>query len=585
MNPIIEVQKEKEINYSQKIIENFWVQLNINSSKKQDRGGISWNGNLEKITDCIHGISETLCIYSNEFSPEILNAILSISQKIRVYLLTNDWDSKKQELKNLSENCLIRVLNTRYQGSFILSDIHSNFRGYYFNGSFLTKHIEDNNRYLLLLDKEQKDFFFQLFCEWFWKEANWEILTKEQVENPLKVESQPFDFLFSKPNYISSIGIESILKDVTVQNSNWLISLNKIDKNAERIFKNSNSLTLYTSLKNNEISSLNCLSIKNKLYALNDYQSDNHLEIITNHNDTSYIINRKENEEFGWIFPLTQNQTRCFSDALQSIGAAYEYKQQDNRINLKNKKLYLLERKEDKVIQETEEIPLKDIRIDDLKTIDNKEDFTSKEPNDFTDPLWAAKAVYKWKIVPPSLRNNLNKDSLYNHWEEAHRKIYGTISNLISKVEDINNEESVFAKFTGLFKPSGLKEIKKELESKKQKLESKKLGEYSEQERLDLKLSLENIQKEIEEHKKNKIKNIEEYKNKKQEELKNLKSNKTDIESSIKKIKQEETEIESIDKEIEGIEKEIKQLENKIQIKTEKNQPLEKQTNKEEQHE
>lgn len=572
MKPITEIQKE--IDYSNEIINNFWLQIDTTHSQKQDSHLISFHGNLEKITDCINDASETICIYSNELSNELLNAILSASPQVRVYLLTNDFNAKKEELKSLSENCLIRILNSSYQGSFILVDIQSKFRGFFFSGSFLAKDLEDNNRFLIALEEEQKDFFFQLFCEWFWKEAEHEILTKEQAEHPIKIESQPFDFLFPKPEFISNNGIEKLFKNILNQNSTIHLSSKNINKKLEDFFLESHSSNfIYTNLKNNEIDSLNTLSEKNTLYVFDDHQNENLWEFITNHHETFLIFNRRNVDDYGWIFELTKNQIKEFSGLLKNTKIAYQYKNQDTRENLKGNRIYLPEKKEKKDIKEKEVINLEDIHISDLKKIQDENDFSSKQPKQFTDPLWASQVIYKWKILPPLLPENIDKDPLYNKWENNHFEIITTINNLIKRVDEINKEESIFSKFSGLFKTSNLKslvEIKKELEKEKHKLEQKKLSVHSESERKDLKDLLENLFSEIEEHKKTKVKDVEEYKKKKQEELNNYQTDNKKINDSINnlrnQIKSKENQLKELQQRKNAVQTQIKKL-NVISVK------------------
>jgi predicted nucleic acid-binding Zn-ribbon protein len=563
MNPITEISNQKEIDYSQEMIKNFWLQLNFNHSRRQDTHFISFNGNLEKITNCINNASETLLVYSSEFSNEVLNAILSVSSKVRVYLLTNNYHSKKEEIKSLAENCLIRVLDTTYQGSFVLSDIHSKFIGFYFNGSFLSKDLEDNQRYLLTLEKEQKEFFFQIFCEWFWKEAEQEILAKEQSEKPLKIELQPFDFLFYKPEYISSDGIRKLLNEMLTQKTKIHLSLKNIDKKAQDIFHGSNTEhSIYTNLKSNEIDSLNALYEKNKIYVLDDCQDENLWEFITDQQDVFFILNRKNVEEFGWVFELTNNQIQEFSRILPNV--AYEYKREEKRGNLQKKRIYLIDKREHKDIQESNVLRIDPVLIHDLKSIHNENDFASKEPTKFIDPLFATRVIFQWKIQPPVLPEHSSKDSLYYEWEKCHNEVVTLINSQITKLDDLRKEEGLFSKFTGFFKPSpgkSLLEIKKELEREREKLENRKLSELSDSERNTLKSTLEQLYKEVDEQKNTKIKDVEEFKNKKREELDKQNKNKQEVERKVKELARN---IESKNTSLKELEQKKNSIENKI---------------------
>ena len=330
------------------------------------------------------------------------------------------------------------------------------------------------------------------------------------------------------------------MNEMITEKSNIHLSLKKIDKKVEDIIQRSNSAhCIYTNLQNNEIDSLNALYEKNKIYVFEDCQNENFWEFLTNHQDTFFILNRKNLDEFGWIFELTKSQIQEFSRILQNVNLAYEYRGQDKRGNLQKKKIYLTDKKGHKDIKEIDTITIEKIEIPDLKSIQDEKDFASKEPKQFIDPLFSSRTIFQWKIHPPVLPEHSDKDPLYYEWEKNHNEIITLMSNQIKKVEDIGKEEGLFLKFTGLFKSSNQKslvEIQKELEKEREKLQQRKLPELSESERITLKSTLEQLCKEIEEQKKTKIKDVEEFKKKKQEELDKQNNSKQEIDKFIKNL-------------------------------------------------
>ena len=265
MEEILIINKQKEIDFSNEYIRNFWLHSNKTTNIKQESNLITFIGNLEKVTEFINQASEMLCIYSSEFSNEIYNLILDTSTSKRIYFLTNDKSLGKDQLQSLAGNILIRLIKTNYQGSVLLSDVGANFNGLFFNGTLSAKDLEDQNRFLLRLEDEQKEYFIQLYNEWFWKEAEKEILTKDQAENPINIESQPFDFIFPNPDYISVEGIEKTISEIIAQKTNVHISLKNIDNHVANYLNNSvSNLCVYTNLINNNIDKCKNNHLKNQ---------------------------------------------------------------------------------------------------------------------------------------------------------------------------------------------------------------------------------------------------------------------------------------------------------------------------------
>ena len=557
MNPIIEIEREQVIDYSKEIISNFWLNLNANKSEKKENHLISFSGNLEKVAALINNAQETILIYSSDFSHEILKALLEkAQQRVRVYILASSDNSQKQKLRNHSENCLIRFLDKSYNSSFILCDFSSNTHGLFFNGSFSNGHLENNKRFLLTLQEvNQFHFFYELFCEWFWKDAVQEIVTKANTDNPTSIDSQPFDFLFSYPDLISGNGIRKTVKEFLKNNSNVLLSFLKVDKSIESLFRESaNSAFIYTNLVDNDLESIHNLSLRNNIYVFDDYKEENTLEIFSNHINTSYLLCRDQAGDIAWIFPLTKNQLQDFSALIMSLPVAYKYQQNQTREQIKNKQIFLPVSREYKKIQlELEEI-MQPIQINDLMGILNESDFASKKPVHFIDPKFTCRAHYKWIIKPPLLSAGLDKDPIYYEWNKKQNELITFLEGLITKIEELQEEEGVFSKISSIFSKSknrSLNEIKKELEEVASNLITNPIAKTSEDNKRILKAVLEKIQVDLEEHKKNKATDVEDYKRSKQSELESKRNIKKDIDSSISIIEKEIRKMEDKQKEAE----------------------------------
>lgn len=110
MEEILIINKQKEIDFSNEYIRNFWLHSNKTTNIKQESNLITFIGNLEKVTEFINQASEMLCIYSSEFSNEIYNLILDTSTSKRIYFLTNDKSLGKDQLQSLAGNILIRLI-------------------------------------------------------------------------------------------------------------------------------------------------------------------------------------------------------------------------------------------------------------------------------------------------------------------------------------------------------------------------------------------------------------------------------------------------------------------------------------------
>lgn len=466
MEEILIINKQKEIDFSNEYIRNFWLHSNKTTNIKQESNLITFIGNLEKVTEFINQASEMLCIYSSEFSNEIYNLILDTSTSKRIYFLTNDKSLGKDQLQSLAGNILIRLIKTNYQGSVLLSDVGANFNGLFFNGTLSAKDLEDQNRFLLRLEDEQKEYFIQLYNEWFWKEAEKEILTKDQAENPINIESQPFDFIFPNPDYISVEGIEKTISEIIAQKTNVHISLKNIDNHVANYLNNSvSNLCVYTNLINNNIDKLNILlNNNNSMFVYEGLENENNWEFVTNQNDKFIIINRKNSNQLGWVFNLTLQQIQDFLNILNNVNIVYTYINEEKRTNLINKKIYLPDENREIMINEIDEKILKKIEIPDLISIHDKNDFESNEPKQFIDPKYASKVIYHWEIHPPFLPKNSQKDSLYHKWEKSHLELHKSIENLLVKIEELDSSEGFLTRLSNFFHSSNynnLNEMKK----------------------------------------------------------------------------------------------------------------------------
>ncbi len=572
MNPIIEIAREQVIDYSKETISNFWLNLNANKSDKKESHFISFSANLEKAATLINSAQETILIYSSDFSHEILKALLErAQQRVRVYILASNDNSQKQNLRNHSENCLIRFLDKSYNSSFVLCDFNSNGHGLFFNGNFSNGHLENNKRFLLSLQEvNQIHFFYELFCEWFWKDAVQEIIAKANTDNPTSIDSQPFDFLISYQELTSENGIRKTFKEFLKNNSNVLLSSLRVDKSIESLFQESaNPAFIYTNLVDNDIESLHNLSLKNNIYAFDDYKEENTLDIFTNHIDTSYLLCRDQAGDIAWIFPLTKNQLQDFSTLIMSLPVAYEYKQNQTREQLKNKQIFLPVSHEYKKIQlEIEEI-MQPIQINDLMGVLNESDFASKKPLHFIDPKWSCLAYYKWIIKPPLLSAGLDKDPIYYEWNKKQNELNTFLKGLITKIEELQEEEGVFSKISSIFSRSknrSLNEIKKEVEEVVNNLLKNPITKASEDSNRILKEVLEKIQVDLEERKNSKTTDLEDYKQSKQSELESKRNIKKDIDSSIYIIEKEIRKMEDKQKEAEKNKNiDLKEKENRTQ--------------------
>lgn len=181
-NKILPVQKEETINYGKEKINDFWMLKD---------GPITRSTPKQFITQFIKNTdSGFICIYSEKITDnELINLLFNIAEKIKVYILVNDYS---QELLPIVGRSLIRYSGVKNKGTFILKNPKSGDSEGLFFGGQLTSTSLSAAHFLFETSKNDIKELFRHYCYQFWSNAKTEIVE----DTPQDVHSKPIDVFY-----------------------------------------------------------------------------------------------------------------------------------------------------------------------------------------------------------------------------------------------------------------------------------------------------------------------------------------------------------------------------------------------------
>ena len=188
-NKIQLIMKQETVSYGNCDVKNFWM----------PRGESSHREHKESIKQLLQNVqSGFICVYSEKLEDkDIIKLLFDLSEKVRVYVLVNEYSSEMDILKG---KVLIRYSGINNLGSFVLVNPNSNaakgmfFGGQLTEGSLLLEHISFS-----ITSNEVKELF-RHFCFMFWERAKTEIIEKDEVE--VEVKAKPLDIYYDTDKFV-----------------------------------------------------------------------------------------------------------------------------------------------------------------------------------------------------------------------------------------------------------------------------------------------------------------------------------------------------------------------------------------------
>jgi hypothetical protein len=531
---ILPVSKSKIVDYSERVIEKFW----LNRKKNQD---LKKEDNHSLIINIFNQIQDSvICIQTEQIDDaKLITEIFNASKrKNRIYIFTNE---KPEKLKELAGACLIRY-GVKNIGSFILINPNSNnSQGILFTAPFLESSFESSN-IALELDKNQRNILFRFFSYNFWNKATHEII--DNFETAKSVSEPPLDFL---PNIQDFCDFDFVKQKISEQTDNLILTVPRIETNHLVDLKKIQNSKFFTNFQNNDFDLLHSIERnENEIFA---NQNQINLRLIISEKNESWLIPKTHisNEDNIFALQLNDLQKSKLKKVIDFLfeNAKYEYHFSKYRKELVNSNIRLIS-------DLNNEITIKELdnkKAEDINSIEffEKSVFEKQKP-DFIDDSIACKIEYKWNINPFYLPQNAKRSKVYEEWQKTENEFQNSCNHLeksISESENKNITEKLKRFFLGK---------KQSLSKYKDKLEKFKT----------LKLS------ELEISKRNEI--VTEFNNL----IKNVSVNIFEIETEIRKSE--------IDAEIENLktQNEEKGIELSLFIEQEENKLSEKEKNREE---
>lgn len=181
-NKILPIQKEETINYGKEKVNDFWMRNDATTARGTPK---------QFITQFIKNTnSGFICIYSERITDnELINLIFGIAEKVKVYILVNDYS---QDLLPIAGKSLIRYSGVKNKGTFILKNPKSDDSEGLFFGGQLTSTSLSAEHFLFETSKNDIKELFRHYCYQFWSNAKTEIVE----DNPQDVHSKPIDVFY-----------------------------------------------------------------------------------------------------------------------------------------------------------------------------------------------------------------------------------------------------------------------------------------------------------------------------------------------------------------------------------------------------
>ena len=182
LNKILPIQKEETINYGKEKVNDFWMRNDATTARGTPK---------QFITQFIKNTnSGFICIYSERITDnELINLIFGIAEKVKVYILVNDYS---QDLLPIAGKSLIRYSGVKNKGTFILKNPKSDDSEGLFFGGQLTSTSLSAEHFLFETSKNDIKELFRHYCYQFWSNAKTEIVE----DNPQDVHSKPIDVFY-----------------------------------------------------------------------------------------------------------------------------------------------------------------------------------------------------------------------------------------------------------------------------------------------------------------------------------------------------------------------------------------------------
>lgn len=455
MQTLIQSKKNSEIrDYSQKIIENVWIERNPASF-------VETEDVFNQIENCLSTAKQTICILAhslclNEESKRKLTNLIITKQAntkdTRVYLLTDKIDNWGAALNG---KALLRETSVS-EGVIILTDAQTEKR----SGVFCSHLTETKFQFYFELDNEQTLCLYRYFCFLFWKNAQRERL-KEEI---LKVVPPPFGLSFPEwdKNIFSESGTQGERKFDFIF---YPFSSKLFFEVKQKLFAKKEFLP-----NENE----NCISDKCEIFA-NDMPSLAFSLLLGE--VLSYI-------KFGEAYlklnePQTQSAQSWLDARLQA--APLKWSRQATREQLLDKIFYApkaLDKKLSIEKNKKEDLPSISLNLNSVGI--SQADLNQKpEEKNFRDDGFSLATEYHWEVCPPILPKGAKEHLLYQEWktfnknsEEYQKEINKFLKNLI-----------IYSDFNE-WRISAEKELNKRIKILEETPETKE-DEANKQERLD----------------------------------------------------------------------------------------------------
>ena len=410
------IMVSKEFDQSDRILKNVWVQR-----RGEEKGPLDALSGSELLVDFLRMATQSqhnvLRIILSQIDEDVIREISSlVKHDKRIYMIVrSDYLEENLEiLRNLTGRVLIRGVNLTLPGMIIVGDGISGL-------------CEISPELFIELDEKQSREAALWFNWFFWKKAEIEVASPEEIDKPKTNLSSPYEPLFPSLNPNLSFSVDTNLSESMVET--YVCSSQEILSQIEggmRLILNGIDYFDDEETDFKRIEGTRESNILPDVIVGNDQ-----LKIIETFWDPELVIKCNKNQR-----KIIQNLIDSYSSPFQ-LEEAVALETLDEGTWIKVEGTWL-------TIQENIEVVLNPIEVDEMMVL---RDMEVIEPRVYPDRPPNAKLMkYRWKVVPPKLPKDAKDHRLNREWVEYKGKCQKLISDCLKKVKAVKSKSGSMTK-------------------------------------------------------------------------------------------------------------------------------------------
>lgn len=410
------VMVSKEFDQSDRLLKKVWVERRDDENGPLDAlSGIEILVEfLQMATQSQHNVLRIILSQIDEDVIRKISRLVEYDKRVYMVVRSDYLEENLEILRSLGGWVLIRGVNQTLPGMVVVGDGISGL-------------CEISPELFIELDEKQSREAALWFNWFFWKKAEIEISSPEEIDKPKTILSSPYEPLFPSLNSNLSFSVDTNLPESIVET--YVCSSQEIlsrIQNGERLILNGIDLFNYENMYFRRIEGTRDSNISPDVIVGKD-----NLRIIETYWDPTLVINGNK------------NQTKIVNNLIENYSSPYRL--EDNVVlGTLNKGTWIKTGGTWLTILKNMEQELNPIEVDEMMIL---KDMEVIEPREYPDrPPNVKHMRYRWKVVPPRLPKGAKDHRLNREWEEYKGKCQELILDYMKKVKAVKSKSGSMTK-------------------------------------------------------------------------------------------------------------------------------------------